>query len=126
MARLEQVPHGCCRSHLNLAKSIVHDFEMDMHYVLSVSAGVTGQLGFVSAPVWRRTRTVAFVSHGDWIELNLARGNSSVPKAGGCLAPLSNSSLLLQEEDKEVWRREPGDSNDPPSDRPILRVDPPH
>lgn len=52
-------------------------------------------------------------------------GDPSVPKAGLCPALLSNSSLLPQAEDKEVWRRKPGDSNDPPRDHPILRVDPP-
>jgi hypothetical protein len=125
MARLEQVPHGCCRSHLNLAKLIGHDLEMDMYYVLSASAGVAGQLDFVSTSIWRRTRTVTLVGHGGWIEPNLVCGDPSVPRARVYSAPLPKSSLLLQEEDKEVWRPKPGVSNDPPPDHPILRVDPP-
>jgi hypothetical protein len=62
--RLEQAPHGCCRSHLSLAKLSVHDFVMAIEHVLSVFARVAGKLDFVSASIWRRTRALSIVGHG--------------------------------------------------------------
>jgi len=62
--RLEQAPHGCCRSHLSLAKLSVHDFLMAIEHVLLVSARVAGKLDFISASIWRRTRTLSIVGHG--------------------------------------------------------------
>jgi len=68
MPRLEQAPHGWCRSHLSLAKLSVHDLLMAIEHVLSVSTRVAGKLDFVSAAIWRRTGTLGIVGHCDWIE----------------------------------------------------------
>ena len=65
--------------------------------LLSAFARVAGKLDFVSASIWRRTRTLSIniVGHGwrNWIEalaeLNLVHGNLGMPKAGSCPSPLS-------------------------------------
>jgi hypothetical protein len=132
--RLEQAPHGCCRSHLSLAKLSVHDFVMAIEYVLSVFARVAGKLDFVSASIWRRTRTLSIVGHG---VTGLRRSRSSTSYAAIWVCPKRNCpwvrsqtvSQPLQEEKEAVWRRKPrgnGESNDSSTVRPsasTLRVD---
>ena len=132
--RLEQAPHGDCRSHLSLAKLSVHDFVMAIEHVLSVFARVAGKLDFVSASIWRRTRTLSIVGHG---VTGLRRSRSSTSYAAIWVCPKRNCPLVrsqtvsqpLQEEKEAVWRRNPrgnGESNDSPTIRPsasTLRVD---
>jgi len=134
--RLEQAPHGCCRSHLSLAKLSVRDFVMAIEHVLSVSARVAGKLDFVSASIWRRTRTLSIVGHG---VTGLRRSRSSTSYTAIWVCPKRNCPLVrsqtvsqpLQEEKEDVWRRKPsgnGESNDSPTLRPsasTLRVDRP-
>lgn len=115
--RLEQVPHGCCRSHLSLAKLSVHDFVMAIEHVLSVSARVAGKLDFVSASIWRRTRTLSIVGHGV-TGLRRSRSSTSYAAIWVCSQTVSQ---LLQEEKEAVWRRKlrgNGESNDSPTVRP--------
>lgn len=88
--RLEQAPHGCCRSHLSLAKLNVHDFVMAIEHVLSVSARVTGKLDFVSASIWRRTPTWSIVGHG---VAGLRRSWSSTSYAAIWVCPKRNCPL---------------------------------
>ena len=125
--RLEQAPHGCCRSHLSLAKLSVHDFVMAIKHVLSVFARVAGKLDFVSASIWRRTRTLSIVGHGV-TGLRRSRSSTSYAAIWVCSQTVSRP---LQEEKEAVWRRKPrgnGESNDSSTVRPsasTLRVDRP-
>ena len=88
--RLEQAPHGCSRSHLSLAKLSVHDFVMAIEHVLSVFARVTGKLDFVSASIWRWTRTLSIVSHDG---TGLRRSPSSTSYAAIWVCPMRNCPL---------------------------------
>ena len=137
--RLEQAPHGCCRSHLSLAKLSVHDFVMAIVHVLSVFARVAGKLDFVSASIWRRTRTLSIVGHD---VTGLRRSRSSTSYAAIWVCPKRNCQLVrsqtvsqpLQEEKETVWQCKPrgnGERNDsltlqpprrPPPASPTLRV----
>jgi hypothetical protein len=83
-----------------------------IEHVLSVSARFAGKRDFVSASIWRRTRTLSILGHGgDWIEalaeLNLVSGNLGMPKAELSAGPMVRSQIVLQplqEEKAAVWR----------------------
>ena len=130
--RLEQAPHGCCRSHLSLAKFSVHDSVMAIEHVLSVLTRVAGKLDFVSASIWRRTRTLSIVGHGvTGLRRSRSLTSSSYAAIWVCRkrnCPLVRSETVsqpTQEEKEAVWRRMPrgnGESNNSPiPDRPTLR-----
>lgn len=129
--RLEQVPHGCCRSHLSLAELSVHNFMMAIEHVLSVSARITGKLNFVSASIWWWARTFSKLGHGcDWIEA-LADPQPRTRQSGYTQKPSTElPALKRQSHFKERVKMSGGaylevmeTRNDPPTLRPS---DPPH
>ena len=110
--RLEQAPHGCCRSHLSLAKLSVHDFVMAIYRARTFGvckgrrkAGLCLCVDLAAEADVEQCRPWC-----DWIE---------------ALAELN----LVEKED--VWRRKPRgnrESNDSSTIRPpasTLRVDRP-
>lgn len=77
---------------------------MAIEHVLSVFTSVAGKLDFVSASIWRRTRTLSIVGHGCEIEalaeLNLVRGNLGMLKAELSPSSLSNGFTVTSKRER--------------------------
>jgi hypothetical protein len=71
-------------------KLSMHHFMMAIEHVLSMSARVAGNLDFVSASIWRRTRTLSIIGHSG-IKASRKESDLGMPKTKLSLGPLSNN-----------------------------------